>query len=130
MEQNYSYNSNMESNAERGLSQTPTITQPKKYSALNISSPQPDYMNWSTASLFVCFIWGIFAFNASNKVRKFNKMKAFDQAAYYSQTALKYNQSAVACCVLMFLIVGVPLAISLAVQGSASKFPNARMFFG
>jgi hypothetical protein len=104
--------------------------QPKLYAKFQVTSPQPDYMQWSTISLFVCFVWGIFAFNASNKVRKFNRMKAYDQAAHFSQEAKKYNQSAVACCVLMFFLLGVPLALALAVQGSASKFPNARLFFG
>jgi hypothetical protein len=87
-------------------------------------------MNWSTTSLFVCFIWGIFAFIASNKVRKYNKMEAYDEAAYYSQAALRHNRSALACCIIMVIIIGVPLALSLAVQGSAYKFPNARLFFG
>ncbi|RNA36919.1 tumor suppressor candidate 5-like protein [Brachionus plicatilis] len=127
-----SYNSNVdnEANIEKGFLRPPTLYQPKKYSSMTMTAPQPDYMNWSTASLFVCFVWGIFAYQASNKVRKFNRMKAYDQAAIYSQSALKYNKSAVACCIIMFLILGVPLAIALAVQGSITKFPNARMFFG
>lgn len=132
MVQEYSYSSNNQDvNLENGLGQEEIKNQqPKKYSNLSVSSPQPDYMNWSTASLFICFVWGIFAFMSSNKVRKFNQMKAYDQAAHYSQLALKHNRSAVACCAILFLIVGIPLAISLAVQGNASKFPNARLFFG
>jgi amino acid transporter len=104
--------------------------QPKKYSKFEVTTPQPEYMNWSTASLLVCFVWGIFAFIASNKVRKYNSMGAYDQAAHYSQKAKELNQSAVACCVIMFCILGIPLAISLAVQGDINKFPSALQFFG
>ena len=106
--------------------------QPLRYGDGKIAQnvPQPDYMNWSTASLFICFLWGILAFNASNKVRKFNKIKEYDQAHYYSNAALRHNRSAVACFIVTILILGVPLAIALAVQGSISKFPNARVFFG
>lgn len=126
----YNINEDQDANIEKGGLQFPTLYQPKKYSNLSITTPQPDYMNWSTASLFICFVWGIFAYKASNKVRKFNRMKAYDQAAIYSESALKYNKSAVACCIIMFFILGVPLAIALAVQGSITKFPNARTFFG
>lgn len=104
--------------------------QPKKYGKLHVTSPQPDYMQWSTISLFVCFVWGIFAYRASNRVRKFNKMKAFDEAAHYSESALRYNRSAVACSILMFLIIGVPLFVALVAQGLPNKFPNARTYFG
>merc|ERR1712071_66105 len=102
----------------------------KKYTVFRSETPQPDYMSWSKVSLLVCFVWGIFAFISSNKVRQYNRMQSYNQAAYYSQAALRHNRSAVACCVILFLILGVPLAISLAVQGSIYKFPNARMFFG
>lgn len=109
----------------------PTVyAQPKRYGKMQVSSPQPDYMNWSTASLFICFVWGIFAYRASNRVRKFNKMKAFDQAAHYSEAARRYNRSAVACSILMFLIVGVPLLIALIAQGLPSKFPDVRTYLG
>lgn len=91
-------------------------TQPRKFSTSIIATPSPDYMKWSTASLFVCFLWGILAFIASNKVRKYNSMKAYNEANYYSRAALRHNQSAVACCVILVLILGLPLAISLAVQ--------------
>ena len=107
-----------------------TTIQPKKFAKFEVTSPQEEYMTWSTASLLICCVWGVFAFIASNKVRKYNKMGAYDQAAYYSLQARKYNQSAVACCVILFIILGVPLSIALAVQGDASKFPNAHMFFG
>lgn len=127
---NYNNNDDQEANIEKSVTNYPTLYQPKKYSSMSITTPQPDYMNWSTASLFLCFVWGIFAYKASNKVRKFNRMKAYDQAAIYSESALKYNKSAVACCIIMFFILGVPLSIALAVQGSVTKFPNARMFFG
>lgn len=104
--------------------------QPKRYGKMHVMSPQPDYSSWSTASLFICFIWGIFAYRASARVRKFNKMKAYDQAAHYSESALRYNRSAVACSILMFLLIGVPLLIALIAQGLPSKFPNARTYFG
>lgn len=108
----------------------PVYIQPRRYSKLQVTSPQPDYMQWSTASLFICFIWGIFAFIASNKVKKYNQMKAYDQAAHYSHEALRHNRSALACCVVMLLIIGVPLALALIVQGYPGKFPNARLYFG
>lgn len=104
--------------------------QPRKFERFHEHTAQPDYMSWSTASLFMCFIWGIFAFMESNKVRKYNKMKAYDEAARHSRLALQHNRSAVACLVVMLLIIGVPLAISLAVQGSIFKFPHVRHFFG
>lgn len=107
-----------------------TVAQPRRYGRLAVTSPQPDYMSWSTASLFICFIWGIFAYRASNRVRKFNKMKAYEQAAHYSENALKYNRSAVACSILMLLIIGVPLVLALIVQGLPSKFPNPQTYFG
>lgn len=107
-----------------------TVQPYRQYSKFEVTTPQPDYMSWSTASIFLCFAWGIFAYIASNKVRKFNKIKAYDQAAHYSMEAKKYNQSAVACCIIMVLSFSIPLSIALAVQGSADKFPSARVFFG
>ena len=147
------------SDAERGtryeesqLVDTVRPTQPRKFSITIIDRPSPDYMKWSTASIFICFLWGILAFRASNKVRKYNSMKAYNEASYYSRTALRHNQSAVACLVILLFILGLPLAISLAVQvslskilffrnlkllnfhfflkGSITKFPSAREFFG
>ena len=97
---------------------------------LSATDPQPDYMKWSTASLFVCLCWGILAIISSNKVRKCNSIRDYKQAAFHSQNALRHNKSAIACCVVMILIIGVPLAISLAVQGSITKFPTVREFFG
>lgn len=90
--------------------------QPRKFSITIVTEPSPDYLKWSTASIFICFLWGILAFRASNKVRKYNNMKAFNEASYYSKTALRHNQSAVACLVVLLFIFGVPLAIALAVQ--------------
>lgn len=114
-----------------GCQDHPTICmQPKRYGKMQVTSPQPDYSSWSTASLFICFIWGIFAYRASSRVRKFNKMKAYEQAAHYSEAALRYNRSAVACSILMFLIIGVPLFIALIAQGLPSKFKNTITYFG
>lgn len=125
------------SDAERGiryeesqLVDSMRQTQPRKFSITIVDRPSPDYMKWSTASIFICFLWGILAFRASNKVRKYNSMKAFNEASYYSNTALRFNQSAVACLVILLFILGLPLAISLAVQGSITKFPSASVFFG
>ena len=122
------------SDAERGDhcgEHAPTVcVQPRRYGKMQITSPQPDYKSWSLASLFICFVWGIFAYRASNRVVKFNKMKAYEQAAHYSEAALKYNRSAVACAVLMLLIIGVPLLIALIAQGLPSKFPSAHQYFG
>lgn len=113
------------------------IDQPKSvYSNNNLSttslinSPPPDYMNRSTASLFICFLWGIFAFRASNKTRKFNNMKAYTEATYYSNIAREHNQSALACFVVTFCILGIPFVVALATQGSITKYPSAREFFG
>ena len=64
--------------------------QPFKYREMNAEQmPQPDYHTWSTASLFLCFIWGIFAFRASERVRKFNKLREYNHAAYHSKEALR-----------------------------------------
>lgn len=95
-----------------------------------LDGPPPDYMNRSTASLFICFVWGIFAFQASNKTRKLNSMKAYDEALHYSRLAKEHNQSALACFIVCMFIFGVPAILSLATQGSISKYPSAREFFG
>ncbi len=87
-------------------------------------------MSRSTASLFICFLWGIFAWRASNKVRKLNRMKAYDEALYYSTMARQHNDSALACFIVCLFIFGVPAIVSLATQGSISKYPSAREFFG
>ncbi len=102
--------------------------QPRKFSTTIITEPSPDYMKWSTISLFVCFLWGILAFIASNKVRKYNNMKAFNEARYYSRNALRHNQSAVACFVVLIFILGVPLSISLAVQVRVKNKVNFSLF--
>lgn len=116
---------------EMGVHETDLVyKQPRKFSSIPVKTPQPDYMSWSTASLFVCFFWGIFAFIASNKVKKYNNLKAYNEAAYYSRAALRHNQSAVACFVVTMFIIGLPLSIALAVQGDINKFPSAREFFG
>lgn len=95
-----------------------------------VEGPPPDHMSRSTASLFICFLWGIFAWHASNKVRKLNRMKAYDEALYYSTMARQHNDSALACFVICMFIFGVPAIVSLATQGSISKYPSAREFFG
>ncbi len=99
-------------------------------SAQMLDGPAPDHMSRSTASLFICFLWGIFAWRASNKVRKLNRMKAYDEALYYSTMARQHNESALACFVICLFIFGVPAIVSLATQGSISKYPSAREFFG
>ena len=64
--------------------------QPAKYRHMNSENvPQPDYYNWSTASLFLCFVWGLFAFRASERVRKFNRLREYNHAAYHSAEALR-----------------------------------------
>jgi hypothetical protein len=108
----------------------PVNLEPIRYYTPHVTEEQPDYMTWSTVSVFLCFVWGFFAYRASNMTRKFNDMKQYEHAAKYSRAALKYNRSAVACCVLMFILLGVPFTIALVAQGSASKFPSARVFFG
>ena len=117
------------SDAERGiryeesqLVDSMRQTQPRKFSITIVDRPSPDYMKWSTASIFICFLWGILAFRASSKARSYNKMKAYNEASYYSKTALRHNQSAVACLVILLFILGLPLAIALAVQVSLSQF--------
>jgi hypothetical protein len=107
---------------ESQLVDTVRPTQPRKFSIAIVDRPSPDYMKWSTASIFICFLWGVLAFRASNKVRKYNSMKAFNEASYYSKTALRHNQSAVACLVILLFILGLPLAISLAIQVSILQF--------
>ena len=118
------------SDAERGIryeeSQlVDTVRSPtkaRKFSITIIDQPSPDYLKWSMASIFICFLWGILAFRASSKARSYNKMKAYNEASYYSKTALRHNQSAVACLVILLFILGLPLAIALAVQVSLSQF--------
>ena len=74
--------------------------QPAKYREMNAEQvPQPDYHSWSTASLFLCFIWGIFAFRASERVRKFNRLREYNHAAYHSAEALR-KLSFVVCKIL------------------------------
>ena len=111
-------------------SQLSQSEQPRIGSAEAINAPPPDYMSRSTASLFICFLFGIFAYRASNQARRFNRMKAYDEAAYFSNLAVKHNQSALACFVVSAFLFGIPFVISLATQGSISKYPSAREFFG
>lgn len=92
--------------------------------------PQKDYYSWSIGSIFLCFVWGILAFMSSNKVREYNKRKDYVQAAKYSRLTHQHNVSALACFVVLICILGIPYAIALAVQGSITNYPNARLFFG
>lgn len=95
-----------------------------------LNTPPPDYYNRSTLSLFICFVWGILAFRASNKARKLNNMKAYEDAHFWSYEAYKHNQSALACFIVSMFIFGVPAVIALATQGDINKYPSAREFFG
>ena len=70
---------------ERGNDGSILVKQPRRYSFGTVDGPQPDYINWSYASLFVCIFWGVFAFMASNKVQKYNNLKAYNEAAHYSR---------------------------------------------
>ena len=138
----YGNNYNRESpDVEMGeieIQDTPVDQQPveRQYSQDMVSTnqlidqPPPDYMSKSTLSLFLCLIWGLFAYKASNKTRKLNNMKAYDEALYYSNEARKHNQSALACFIVSCFIFGVPFVVSLATQGSITKYPSAREFFG
>lgn len=94
------------------------------------NTPPPDYYNRSTMSLFICFVWGILAFRASNKARKLNNIKAYQDAHFWSYEAYKHNQSALACFIVSMFIFGVPGVIALATQGDINKYPSAREFFG
>ncbi len=87
-------------------------------------------MSRSTASLFICFLFGIFAYKASTKARKYNKIKAYEEATHYSQMAFKHNQSALACFIVTSFMFGIPFVVSLATQGSITKYPSAREFLG
>ena len=136
-ERSYRYNPNEHSgvsrselDVERATSDSPVLVEPRKYAKFSETQPQPDYMSWSRGSLFICFVWGVLAYIASIKTQKYNRMEAYDQAAYFSRAALRLNRSALACAIVLVCILGVPLAIALAVQGDASKYPYARTFFG
>ena len=93
-------------------------------------SPPPDHYNRSTLSLLLCFVWGVLAFRASNKTRKLNNMRAYEDAHFWSHEAHKHNQSALACFLVSMFIFGVPAIIALATQGDIRKYPSAREFFG
>jgi hypothetical protein len=92
--------------------------------------PQKDYYSWSIGSIFLCFIWGILAYMSSNKVREYNKRKDYVQAAKFSRLTHQHNISALACFVVLICILGIPYAIALAVQGSITNYPSAKVFFG
>jgi hypothetical protein len=90
----------------------------------------PEYRGWAIASIFICVVWGIYAMRASLRTQAANRTKNFAHAEKYSRKTKMYIVSAIACCIVLFLIVGFPLSLSLAVQGSMTRFHNARHFFG
>lgn len=105
----------------------------RKYSTLipGNRKPSPDYLKRSILSIFLCFVWGILAFRASRKVREHNNRRSYQKAEYYSEVALRHNRSALACSIVMALIVFFPLAVSLLVPlKDYSKYLNARHYFG
>jgi hypothetical protein len=63
-------------------------------------------------------------------VRRFNELGNYHEAYRYSRIAYKHNMSAVSCCIVLLVILGVPWAIALAVQGNINNYPSAREFFG
>ncbi len=88
-ERSYRYNPNdavgSVRDVERAVSDSPVLIEPRKYAKFSETQPQPDYLQWSRGSLFVCFVWGVLAYIASIKTQKYNKMEAYDQAAYFSK---------------------------------------------
>jgi hypothetical protein len=90
----------------------------------------PEYRGWAIASLFICVVWGVFAIRSSIKVERANRTKNYPNAEKYSRKTKMYVVSAVASCIVLFIIFGFPLSLSLAVQGSMARFQNARHFFG
>lgn len=105
----------------------------RKYSTLLPVAAQtwPDHYKRSILSLFICFIWGALALRASRKARECNQRHLYSKAEYYSKTALSHNKSALACFVVMLLILVLPLTVSLLHPlPNLSKYLNARQYFG
>jgi hypothetical protein len=57
-------------------------------------------------------------------------MHDYNEAAKFSRIAYKHNISAVSCFIILIVILGLPWAIALAVQGNINNYPSAREFFG